>query len=179
MGASQVAGALVASTLTTVCVFVPIVFIEGITRQLFTDLALTVAYSLLASLIVALTVVPAIASGMFKRISIKENNAFDKFANGYKKTLAWALSHKAICLIVSVVLLVVSVILAFGKGFSYMPEMESTQIMISMTLPEENTLEDTVETCEAIVTEINEIEGIAAVGSMLSDSFPFIYIPIE
>ena len=167
-GASQVAGALVASTLTTVCVFVPIVFIEGITRQLFTDLALTVAYSLLASLIVALTVVPATASGILKRINIKENKGFDKFANGYKKTLDWALSHKAVCLIVSIVLLTGSVILALGKGFSYMPEMESTQIMISVLLPEENTLEDTVETCEEIVAEINGIEGVADVGSMLS-----------
>lgn len=61
-GASQVAAAITSSTLTTVCVFLPIVFIEGITRQLFTDMALTIAYSLLASLIVALTVVPAMGA---------------------------------------------------------------------------------------------------------------------
>lgn len=57
-GASQVAGAVTSSTLTTVCVFLPIVFVEGITRQLFTDLALTMTYSLLASLIVSLTLFP-------------------------------------------------------------------------------------------------------------------------
>ena len=58
-GASQVAGAIFASTLTTVCVFLPIVFTKGIARQLFEDMGLTIAYSLLASLIVALTLVPA------------------------------------------------------------------------------------------------------------------------
>jgi len=167
-GAAQVSGALVASTLTTVCVFVPIVFIEGITRQLFTDLALTIAYSLLASLVIALTLVPAAASGMLRKDNLKESKIYDKFANGYKKTLKWALSHKALCLITAVVLLIGSAVLAFSKGFSYMPEMESTQIMISLTLPEENTLEETVETCEAIVSEINEIEEVADVGSMLS-----------
>ena len=65
-GAGQVLGAITASTLTTVCVFLPIVFVEGITKQLFTDLALTMTFSLLASLAVALTLVPAMASGMLK-----------------------------------------------------------------------------------------------------------------
>ena len=63
-GAAQVAAAIASSTLTTVCVFVPIVFVEGLTRQLFADMALTIAYSLLASLIVALTLVPAVGSGL-------------------------------------------------------------------------------------------------------------------
>ena len=58
-GAGEVAGAIAASTLTTVCVFLPIVFTEGITRQLFVDMGLTIAYSLGASLAVALTLVPA------------------------------------------------------------------------------------------------------------------------
>ena len=66
-GASQVAGAITASTLTTICVFVPIVFIDGLTRELFMDLALTVTYSLLASLLIALTFVPAVAKGILVR----------------------------------------------------------------------------------------------------------------
>ena len=65
-GASQVAGAIAASTLTTVCVFAPIVFTEGITRQLFVDMGLTIAYSLLASLIVALTLVPMMSAGILR-----------------------------------------------------------------------------------------------------------------
>ena len=68
-GASQVAGAIVASTLTTVCVFAPIIFTEGVTKQLFVDLALTLAYTLGASLLVALTLVPAMSAGLIKRKS--------------------------------------------------------------------------------------------------------------
>ena len=66
-GAGQVLGAITSSTLTTVCVFLPIVFVEGLTKQLFTDLALTMTYSLLASLLVALTVVPAMSAGLLRR----------------------------------------------------------------------------------------------------------------
>lgn len=65
-GARQVAGAIMASTLTTVCVFLPIVFTEGIARQLFVDMGLTIAYSLLASLIVALTLVPMMSAGLLR-----------------------------------------------------------------------------------------------------------------
>ena len=68
-GAGQVAGAVTASTLTTIYVFVPIVFVEGVTRQIFVDMALTIAYSLLASLIVALTMVPALGGAMFGKRS--------------------------------------------------------------------------------------------------------------
>ena len=65
-GAGGVTGAIIASTLTTVCVFVPIVFTEGITRQLFVDIALTITFTLTASLIVALTFVPMMAAGLLK-----------------------------------------------------------------------------------------------------------------
>lgn len=65
-GASQVTGAIIASTLTTICVFAPIIFTEGITRQLFVDIALTIAFTLAASLLVALTFVPMMAAGLLK-----------------------------------------------------------------------------------------------------------------
>lgn len=65
-GAKQVSGAIFASTLTTICVFLPIVFTQGISRELFTDMGLTIAYSLLASLVVALTLVPAMGAAVLK-----------------------------------------------------------------------------------------------------------------
>mgnify|MGYP000470676434 FL=1 len=85
-GAMQVAAAITSSTLTTVCVFLPIVFIEGVTRQLFTDMALTITYSLLASLIVALTVVPAMAQRTLRKNALKEHPWFDKLRNAYEKS---------------------------------------------------------------------------------------------
>ncbi len=77
-GAKQVAGAIAASTLTTICVFLPIVFTEGITRQLFVDMGLTIAYSLLASLAVALTLVPMMGAGLLKNITEKPSPLFEK-----------------------------------------------------------------------------------------------------
>ena len=107
-GAGTVAGAIFASTLTTICVFLPIVFIEGMTRQLFQDMGLTIAYSLIASLIVALTLVPAMASKLFKNKEEKEHKIFNKFSNLYEKLLKVSLKHKIITIGSAAVLLVVS-----------------------------------------------------------------------
>ena len=107
-GAQQVLGAVAASTLTTVCVFAPIVFVEGLTRQLFTDLALTITYSLLASLLVALTLVPAMASGMLRREKVQKPGLLDRLYPAYRKSIVFALDHKAGVLLLSLVLLVTS-----------------------------------------------------------------------
>ena len=77
-GASQVTGAIIASTLTTICVFAPIIFTEGITRQLFVDIALTIAFTLAASLLVAMTFVPMMAAGLLKNTKEIRHNLFDK-----------------------------------------------------------------------------------------------------
>ena len=98
-----------ASTLTTVCVFLPIVFTEGITRQLFVDMGLTIAYSLLASLVIALTVVPAMASKVLvKTKEQKDSRFFTGVMNGYEKLLSLALKLKPVVLLAVVVLLVLS-----------------------------------------------------------------------
>lgn len=83
-GARQVSGAIAASTLTTVCVFVPIVFTKGITRQLFVDMGLTIAYSLLASLLVALTVVPMMSAGILKKARQQGSRRFN---GGFRKVM--------------------------------------------------------------------------------------------
>lgn len=82
------AGAITASTLTTICVFLPIVFTEGISRQLFTDMGLTIAYSLIASLIIAMTLVPTLASRTLRKAVDKPHKLFDRFTAGYGKALA-------------------------------------------------------------------------------------------
>ena len=83
-GAHQVAGAIIASTLTTVSVYAPIIFTEGITRQLFVDLALTTAFTLGASLLVALTFVPAMSSATLKRTKEIKHSWFDAFKNAHR-----------------------------------------------------------------------------------------------
>lgn len=167
-GARQVAGALTSSTLTTICVFLPIVFIEGITRQLFTDMALTIAYSLLASLVVALTVVPSMSSTLLKKTAEKKHPAFDKMLGGYRKVLRACLNKKPILLIASVVLLVVSIVIAMSRGTGFMPDMDSPQITVSLKMPEDSILDETIEMSGKVEERIREIEDVSAVGAMIS-----------
>ena len=104
-GAKEVTGAIIASTLTTVSVFLPIVFTQGITRQLFVDMALTIGYSLLASLIVAITFVPMMSSLVLKRTKSKENKLLSRIQELYGKLLEKALRYKAAVLAAVVALL--------------------------------------------------------------------------
>lgn len=166
-GAKQVAGAIAASTLTTVCVFLPIVFTDGITRQLFVDMGLTIAYSLLASLAVALTVVPMMGAGLLKNTHEKKSRFFDGLQNLYGKGIGLALRHRAIVLLAAAVLLVGSAALAVSKGTEFMPEMESTQMSATMTMPEgADTAAETAEMADEVIRRIQEIPDVQEIGAM-------------
>lgn len=171
-GAKEMAAAITSSTLTTVCVFLPIVFIQGITRQLFVDMALTIAYSLLASLIVALTLVPALSSTVLRRTDTKQHKWFDKALKGYERSIKFTLSHRAAALLIAFVLLVGSTFGALAKGFSFMPDMSSNQISITATLPYDSTYEETAQTAQDILKVMEsypQFETTAAMtGSMSS-----------
>ena len=167
-GATQVAGAVTASTLTTVCVFLPIVFVEGITRQLFMDLALTMTYALLASLIVSLTLVPAMASGLLRKEKQQKQRIMNRFLNGYGVMAHWALKHKAVVLIASVALLVVSSVCSLLGGFIFMPEMDMPTVNVSVTMPEDSTMEESVKLADQVLERIDTLEGIETVGANIS-----------
>ncbi len=170
-GAGEVAGAILASTLTTVCVFLPIVFTEGITRQLFVDMGLTIAYSLLASLIIALTVVPAMSSKMLvKTKAQKESRVFEGMAAGYERLLSLSLRAKPLVILLVLVLLVGSIALAFTNGTAFMADMDSTQLTVNVELAEDATLQDTGELTNQIVETILAIEDVQNVGAMSSSS---------
>ncbi|MDR0947967.1 MAG: efflux RND transporter permease subunit, partial [Lachnospiraceae bacterium] len=170
-GAKEVAGAIGASTLTTVCVFLPIVFTEGITRQLFVDMGLTIAFSLLASLLIALTVVPAMASALLtKTKEKKEGKLYNAFVNGYAKLLGVSLHGKSLVFLLVLILLAGSILLAFSKGTAFMPDMDSTQLTVSLTMPEGSTLEETGEATDTVVERIMAIEDVEDVGAMASSS---------
>ncbi|MCM1024987.1 MAG: efflux RND transporter permease subunit [Roseburia sp.] len=170
-GAKEVAGAIVASTLTTVCVFLPIVFTEGITRQLFVDMGLTIAYSLLASLIIALTVVPAMASKILvKAKEQKEGGVFRAIVNVYEKVLRIALKGKAVVLIAVLLLLAASIALAYTNGTAFMSDMDSTQLTVSVQLADDATLAETGEITDRVVDAILSLEDVENVGAMTSTS---------
>lgn len=170
-GTREVAGAIAASTLTTVCVFLPIVFTEGITRQLFVDMGLTIGYSLGASLIVALTVVPAMSSKILvKTKEQKESRFFNGLMNGYGKVLDWSLKHKAVIFIGVLVLLVGSALASLSQGTAFMPTMESTQMTITLELPDTTPLSETAEVTDRVVEILRNMEDVEDVGAMASTS---------
>lgn len=169
-GTSQVTGAIIASTLTTVCVFAPIIFTEGITRQLFVDIALTIAYTLTASLVVALTFVPMMAAGVLKSTKEAKHELYDKILGIYEKILEQALRFKPLVLIVVVVLLVVSAVAAYSQGFTFMDmEMEADQLTVTVSAKEDEILEfeELTALADEVVGRISGIEGIETVGAMI------------
>ena len=167
-GAQQVLGAITSSTLTTVCVFLPIVFVEGLTKQLFTDLALTITYSLLASLIVALTLVPAMASGMLKKQKEPKPGLLDKVYPAYRKAVRWSLGHKAAVLLLAVVLLVASAGLSMARGFSFMPDIDMNTVNLTITMPEGCDRETAVALADEVVRRAMTVENVETVGAMMS-----------
>ncbi len=166
-GAGQVLGAVTASTLTTVCVFAPIVFVEGLTRQLFTDLALTITYSLLASLLVSLTLVPAMAAGMLRRDFAPKPGLLDKIYPAYRKAIAWSLDHKAGVLLLSLTLLVTTAWGAVSRGFTFMPEIDMNNLSLTVTMPEDTTREEAVALADEVMERVMSVDNIDAAGFMM------------
>ena len=173
-GARQVSGAIFASTLTTICVFLPIVFTEGLTRKLFTDMGLTIGYSLIASLVVALTLVPCMASNLLANVDEKTHPLFDKLVNGYEKLLRLCLRFKPIVLIFVLELLALSIFFTTKIGTSFMPKMDSPQmtatININSELPKEEARNIADKFIEQVLT-IDDVKGIGAMDSSTSMSF--------
>ena len=180
-GAKQVAGAITSSTLTTVCVFLPIVFVEGITRQLFTDLALTMTYSLMASLIIALTLVPAMAKGMLKDRKKKKRGRREAHGRrekpavreegfiyrGYRAIAMWNLRFKWVTLLVAVGLLGVTAWAALQKGFSFMPEIDMNTVSVTISMPEDADRDEAVALADQALERIYQVPDAEYVGAMM------------
>ena len=168
MGASQVTGAIVASTLTTVSVYAPIIFTEGITRQLFVDLALTIAFTLLASLIVALTFVPATSSAVLKKTRVIRHPWFDAVKEWYGRVLETCLRWKAIVFLLAVVLLAGSAVLAFSRGMAFFDmEIETGQLSVTIGPKDEDrlTFAELTDLSDQVIGRISDIEGIDTIAA--------------
>lgn len=170
LGAKQMSGAIIASTLTTICVFLPIVFTEGITRQLFQDMGLTIGYSLIASLLAALTVVPAMGSTMLRATHEQKPGLLDKAINAYGKLLSLALRHKAVVLLLAVALLGYAMFETTRMGTAFIPSMDSPQISMSMNMPDEATEDETYAMADEVMTRTLAVEGVETVGAMSGGS---------
>lgn len=165
MGAKELMPALASSTLTTIAVFLPIVFVSGITRQLFQDFALTLAYALIASFIMAFTLVPIMASRLFKNLDEKKHRVWDRIAKSYKNNLSFFLRHKAVTLIVVTGLLFVSGFFCIIKGFSFMPNMTSTNMLeFSVKIEDDEEYTKLVSETDKTYDLIKDVEGIKHIG---------------
>ncbi len=138
-GASEMSTAIIASTLTTLSVFVPVLFVPGITGQLFREMVLTVTFSLSVSLLVALTLVPMMASVLLKvKLDSKKSkkgdkpNILKKLTDKYQKLLHWSLYHKKYVLLITIVMLVFSCCLVPFMGGEFMPENDQGRINVTI-----------------------------------------------
>lgn len=169
-GAKKVTGAIIASTLTTICVFLPIVFVHGMARQLFQDIGLTIAYSLLASLVIAITVVPAMCSKMFHKVSGKENKFIQRLSEFYAKLLRIALKGKVLVILFVIGLLGTSIYLATRMDIEFMPDVESDEMSLSITMPEEATNQDMQSIANNVIERILTISDVQKVGAIDNSS---------
>lgn len=165
-GAKQITGAVIASTLTTICVFLPIVFTTGMVNQMMLPFALTIAYVLAASLLVALTLVPSISRFVFRNYKPRRAGWFEKLQDAYARSLAFFLRHKVIPLGVATVLLVVAVVGVANTGITMMPAMTSKTAAVSVMMPEGTEKEEAFATADKVMEAAMGIEGVEYVGAM-------------
>jgi len=166
-GAKQVAGAITASTLTTISVFVPILFTDGLARQIFTDMGLTIAYSLLASLLVSLTLVPMISSKIMDKGKPKEYKLLEKVKIGYGKVLKASLKRRWAVIVLAILLFVGSVYGSFTLGTEFIPAMDSGELSVDVAFPEGSTFEEITVQADEIMEEIYAMEEVENVGAFI------------
>lgn len=178
LGSQEMVTSITASTLTSVCIFLPMIMFKkklGIMGQMFDSLAWTIIFSLMCSLVVAIALVPVLCSSYLKIDKLNEtqstgisgniNRAFNKFFsnldNGYAKGVRFVLHHKAMCIVVLVVLFFLSIFAVKFVGFIFMPESASDSVTVELELPQGTPLEVTGETADAFrETAMRDLQGV-------------------
>jgi HAE1 family hydrophobic/amphiphilic exporter-1 len=163
-GTGQVGGAITASTITTIVVFLPIVYLHGASSEMFRDQAWTVAFALLSSLLVAMLVIPMLVSTLFSDKKKATMPAPLQF-KGYSRFLEKAVEKRKLVIILAVILMAGSALLIPHLGSEFMPGSESAEFTVNLKLPEGTSLERTYSTAmktEGIIKELlgDEIELI-------------------
>lgn len=165
-GTKQVAGSIIASTLTTVCVFLPMVFTSGTVRELLMPMGLAITYCLMASLLVAMTVVPAAGSTVLRKSKDKPHPLFEKVQNAYGKSLEWCLRHKAVPLTIAGGLLVFCIYRVAVMGIVILPEMTSNEIQVSVYTNEDLDRESSYAAMDKAMDAMLQVDGVKDVGIM-------------
>ena len=163
-GAKQVGMSVVASTLTSVCVFLPVVFSSSIVKSLMQPMSLCIGYCLMASLIVALTVVPAAASTVLKKAEPKQLKWFDKIQDKYAKSLEWCFRHRALPLLAAVVLLAFCGWQVFSMGVELLPTITSNEAIVTLSTEKDMTKEESYAVAENVIDALLAVDNVEEVG---------------
>ena len=169
-GTRQVAGSIVSSTLTTVCVFLPLVFASGMVQELLAPVGFTIGYTLGASLLVAMTVVPASASTLLKNTRPKNHPWFEAIQNLYARTLRFCLKVKIVPLALAIALLGFSVYEVMRMGLVLIPSMSSNEISVNLSVPEDFTREEAYRAVDEAMAAMQQVDKVKTVGIMNSGS---------
>ncbi|MEO4054291.1 efflux RND transporter permease subunit [Solibacillus sp. CAU 1738] len=169
IGSKEVSQAITASTLTTVAVFVPVIFITGLIGQIFTEFALTISFSLFASLVVALTVVPMLASRFLKpkAQNLKAERGPSKLYSAYKKAVEWALHHRAIVLVTTVILFAISSLLLYRTGTEFIPPTDEGFVTANVKLERGSSLLATQSVVADIEQHMKQYEEVEVLVSLI------------
>ena len=175
-GASEVGTAVMASTLTTLSIFIPMLFVGGIAGMMIGDLALTIIVSLSVSLLVSLTLVPLMASKLLskkqqghktklmKKFDTSIGRFFESFGKTYRRALNWSLNHKKTVVFSVLVLFIVSLVLFGQIGFEFMPKTDDNEINFDVELPVGTALPTTdayfKQIESLVITTVPELENI-------------------
>jgi HAE1 family hydrophobic/amphiphilic exporter-1 len=175
-GASEVGGAVIAATLTTVAVFLPLAFVEGVAGQLFRDQALTVTFALIISLGVAMTLIPMMASVRGRQSSTTDgaaNRLGHWFSRGYGHLLDWALVHRFLTLGTATVLLALAILFLQGIGTELVPQLQQGRFNITLEaapgtpLEETDRIEGELQQVAAADESVDYVYGVAGSGNRI------------
>ena len=162
-GTSEVAGAVTASTLTTIVVFLPIVYLHGATGELFKDEAWTVTFSLISSLFVAILVIPTLYERLFgRRKAVRVTNVNSLNINGYGLFLKKLVKKRWLVIACSLVLVVGTLLLLPFIGTEFMPKADDNTVNVKVRLAEGTSLERTSSTLESLENLVFDMTGDTA-----------------
>lgn len=168
-GTKEVGGAITASTLTTLAVFVPVIFISGLIGEIFTEFALTISFSLFASLVVAFTVVPMMASRMLKapKIDFEARRRRSKSLNRFLRSVKWTLKHRFLVLFLTIILLALSGLGLYKVGTEFLPATDEGFVSVSVTLPNGSSPTATENIIKKIEAELKKEKNVEVYVSLI------------
>ena len=172
-GAREVSMAITVSTLTTIAVFVPVLFVGGIAGEMFGQLGMIISFTLLSSLVVSLTFVPMACSKFLKqrdpdqvsknpvrRAWVRWDNGYERFKEWYGGILKWALDHKKVVAGIFLVFLVSTGTVIGFMGMEFMAEMDQGQVSISVNTPQGGLIDEISQATQDVLERIDGMEAI-------------------